>query len=432
MGYCIALDITRLFIGPMSLTPRGIDRVDLGYARHFFENWTGECVGVLPTPWGIRWFNRDRSLRVVNFVERYWSEAAQPQADQAYHWVKARLKGEQPSAPLGKERSAAGRLIGGFFNFARQYGLSFGQPILSLPRGSVYLNTGQTTLAVPRLLAWLRLRNDVKPIFMLHDAIPIEYPEYCLPRSSRRHAQMLANTARYAAGVIVTTEAAAASIRQALARFRRPELAIVAAPLPVPPVFLQPTAPDPDLRDLAYFVVTGAIEPRKNHLLLLNVWRQMVRRHGPTAAKLVVVGARTRTSDAVINMLDRCEIIRGHVVEISGLTTPALRQLLAGACALLMPSFAEGFGIPIIEALALGTPVVASDLPAHREAGGRWAQYLSAIDGPGWLDAICSHAAGCAAESAARGLARSYRPRTWTDYVREVEAFINSVRQQTN
>jgi hypothetical protein len=47
----IAFDLTRLFIGPIAPTPRGIDRVDLGYARHFFEHWNGDCVGILPTPW---------------------------------------------------------------------------------------------------------------------------------------------------------------------------------------------------------------------------------------------------------------------------------------------------------------------------------------------------------------------------------------------
>ena len=70
----IAFDLTRLFIGPITTTPRGIDRVDLGYARHFFEQWNGDCVGVLPTPWGIRWFNRDRSMNVIKFIEDFWGE----------------------------------------------------------------------------------------------------------------------------------------------------------------------------------------------------------------------------------------------------------------------------------------------------------------------------------------------------------------------
>src|SRR2546429_6536375 len=101
----IAFDLTRLFIGPMVPAPRGIDRVDLGYARHFFEEWDGDCVGTLPTPWGIRWFNRDRSLRVVNFIEDFWGETNEARSEPAYAWIRARLRGEQPSVSLKKERS---------------------------------------------------------------------------------------------------------------------------------------------------------------------------------------------------------------------------------------------------------------------------------------------------------------------------------------
>jgi hypothetical protein len=86
----IAFDLTRLFIGPITTTPRGIDRVDLGYARHFFEQRNGDCVGVLPTLWGIRWFNRDRSMNVINFIEDFWGETHEAHTDPAYVWVRAR------------------------------------------------------------------------------------------------------------------------------------------------------------------------------------------------------------------------------------------------------------------------------------------------------------------------------------------------------
>jgi glycosyltransferase involved in cell wall biosynthesis len=442
MTTCIAFDLARLFIGPMYPSPRGIDRVDLAYARHFFEQWPGDSVGILPTPWGIRWFDRDRSLRVVAFIESRWGETADAWSDPAYLRVKARLTGGLVPAqlppdqvplsnlppsnqvPPSKGRSAAALLAAGVIAFIRQHGFASGHPVTSLPAGAVYLNTGQITLALPQLLGWLAQRRDVKPVFMLHDAIPIEYPEYCSPRSSRFHGQMLANTARHAAGVIVTTIAAGESIKRELARRHRTGLAMVAAPLPAQPLFSEPAAPDPALRNVPYFVVTGAIDPRKNHLLLLNVWRELVRREGANAPRLVVAGSRFRTSDAVADMLERCEVIRDHVLEIPGLTTPGLRQLLAGARALLMPSYAEGFGIPIVEALALGTPVIASDLAAHQEAGGPDALYLSPDDGPGWLAAI--RAAGARAPCAARPRAAS-APWTWPDYFQRIDPFISGI-----
>ena len=76
-----------------------------------------------------------------------------------------------------------------------------------------------------------------------------------------------------------------------------------------------------------------------------------------------------------------------------------LATLLRGARALLFPSFAEGFGLPLAEALALGVPAIASDLPALREVGGEVPDYLDPLDGAAWRAAVLDYAR---ADSAAR------------------------------
>jgi glycosyltransferase involved in cell wall biosynthesis len=57
-----------------------------------------------------------------------------------------------------------------------------------------------------------------------------------------------------------------------------------------------------------------------------------------------------------------------------------------------MPSFAEGYGMPVAEALSVGTPVICSDIAALREVGGLVPDYLDPLDGPGWRAAILDHA----------------------------------------
>ncbi|MFD2134774.1 glycosyltransferase [Novosphingobium resinovorum] len=90
-------------------------------------------------------------------------------------------------------------------------------------------------------------------------------------------------------------------------------------------------------------------------------------------------------------MLERCPALSGHVEELGGCPDMRLSSLLRGARALLMPSFAEGYGMPVAEALSVGTPVICSDLSALREVGGAVPDYLDPLDGPGWKAAILDH-----------------------------------------
>lgn len=200
------------------------------------------------------------------------------------------------------------------------------------------------------------------------------------------HPRRISNICRYGAGAVVGSQALARRLRRHAAEEGRPELPVCVARLPVSPLFLSPAEPPAALDGVNYFVVCGTIEPRKNHLTLLNAWRVLA--SDPSPPKLVIVGKRGWLNGAVVETLERSVALRPHVIEAGGLSTPGLRRLLAGARALLMPSFAEGFGLPVAEALAAGTPVVASDIEAFREVGGDAIDYVDPLDGLGWLQAV--------------------------------------------
>jgi glycosyltransferase involved in cell wall biosynthesis len=128
-------------------------------------------------------------------------------------------------------------------------------------------------------------------------------------------------------------------------------------------------------------VALGTIEPRKNHALLLDAWEGM----GPQAPWLVICGARGWRNAATFARLDRHP---PRVREAAGLTDGAVAALLQGARALLFPSLAEGYGLPLVEAAALGTPVVCSDLPICREVAGPGADFLDPRDPEAWAAAV--------------------------------------------
>src|SRR5262249_41515194 len=151
---------------------------------------------------------------------------------------------------------------------------------------------------------------------------------------------------RYGAAFITTTDAVRQRLAEELSKRDRQQVPIHVAPLPSSLKWVDAAnAGNAVLERVPYFVVLGTIEPRKNHLLLLNVWRQLAERGGPTP-KLVIVGARGWENEQIVDVLDRGLLTRPHVLEVSGLKAAALLRLIKNARALLMPSFAEGYGLP--------------------------------------------------------------------------------------
>ena len=95
----------------------------------------------------------------------------------------------------------------------------------------------------------------------------------------------------------------------------------------------------------------------------------------------------------------------------------------------IAPSTVEGFGLPVAEALSLGVPVIASDIPAHREVAGDLAVYRHPTDGSGWLADICMFADGNAAAAEIRHRVSAYQPQTWRDYFVRIERFLKSFEE---
>jgi len=390
----VAIDLVRLMLAPFQPTPRGIDRVEIMYARHFAQNWPGDVFGVMWSPWGVRAAGRQRILTVVDAVERAWRERAEGRADGAYEAIVAAIAESQgASTATTRTRINRNRFPRRFASISREVGLFFhGRAAKVLPKDAVYLHVGHFALAMPFLTRWLDARPDIRPVFMLHDVIPLTHPEYVRPSNVSFHRQMVAMAARRAAGLILTTDVAAEAVRDAVAQRTSRTIPMLNVHLPVADTFLEPANPDDRLAGRPYFVVCGQIEARKNVTLLLNIWQRLVEERGAKAPVLLLVGARGAKHGPIVAQMSRTPGFKTCVFEVRGLSTPGLKTLIAGARALLMPSFVEGLGLPILEAMAQGTPVIASDIPAHREVARGFATLIDPIDGLRWQEAIMRYA----------------------------------------
>jgi glycosyltransferase involved in cell wall biosynthesis len=249
-----------------------------------------------------------------------------------------------------------------------------------------YLNVGHENLN-PRVFDAVRAAAGRSTV-LIHDTIPLDYPQFQRPGSPERFAEKLRVTGEQADLVIYNSqETRKTAERYFLANGRVPA-GIVA--------HLGMVAPCPDTAALPpgydfsrpYFVTVGTIEPRKNHALLLDIWAEFHKGGAQNVPNLFIVGRRGWNNRGVFERLDSEPFMGKTVFELSGLSDPGLFALLDGAAGLLFPSMAEGFGLPLIEAAALGVPVICADLPVYREFLENFPVYLSANDRYLWKQEI--------------------------------------------
>ncbi|KVT06888.1 glycosyl transferase family 1 [Burkholderia sp. MSMB1078WGS] len=380
----ILLDVTRLtrrcYEG---LLPTGVDRVGLAYIRRYGDR--ARCV-------------LSKHGFSVTLTERDSQETF------------AMLLSQRP-----ERRSIIGLLARAWLNGMR-----------STPQGnSTLLHTSHTGMEFPRYYRTMQKGNG-RAIFMVHDLIPLTHAEYSRPGVDTTHRKRIHTALRHADGLIANSQGTLDA------------LAIEAqkAGIPLPPSVVAPlasgTEPQPALAaPLAtpYFVMLGTIEPRKNHWFMLHVWRRLVEQLGSQAPKLVVIGRRGWECENVVDMLERSAPLRGVVIERSNCSDDELHAWLQHARALLFPSFVEGYGMPLVEALESRIPVLASDLDVFREIAADVPDYLDPLNGPAWLERIQAYSQANSAERNAQvERIAHFRAPTWTSHFDAVDRFIVSLQ----
>ena len=399
----IVFDVSRLLSRARRGTPTGIDRVELAYAEHLIGSDLPLRFAAT-TPWGgLGILPRPRAEAYVAALAAMWRGAAQTSA---HRRQVRRLARQLPFEPL-RPRLAA-----------------LHAPVAAAAQRPVYLLVSHHHLERRRLIARLKRRSGASFICLIHDLIPMEFPEYARPGQDLRHRRRINTAAALADAIIVGSVATRDALQPHLDRGRAPPVLVAPFGIDLPQV----PADGPATPASPYFVCIGTIEPRKNHLLLLNLWRQLAAERGALAPRLVLIGQRGWDTGSAIDMLDRCPALRGLVIERNHLADSEMTRLLTGARALLLPSFAEGFGFPMIEALGRGVPVLCSDLAALRENGGGAPEYLDPLDASGWREAILDYQAVQSPRRQAQLQRLSgWTVTGWTDHFSAVDALIAQI-----
>ena len=157
----------------------------------------------------------------------------------------------------------------------------------------------------------------------------------------------------------------------------------------------------------------GTLEPRKNLGVLLDAYERLLNQRGPEETvrglpELVLVGKATPSSRAWLERIERPPL-RGLVRHLGYVDTDRRRALYEGARMLVLPSFEEGFGLPVLEAMTIGVPVIAAKRGALPEVVGNAGPLVEPND-PEQLAAAIDHLLNddaFAADCVAKGLARA-------------------------
>lgn len=405
----LMLDVSRLIWRARRHGPTGIDRVELAYAQHFIERQlerpTYAVVHLLGFVFALP---RGSTRRLIRELERRWSGRVRPTG-----W--------------GNLRSLAGiyfkLLMAGWL-----WGPWLRRALRVRPGPPIFLVVSHHHIQHESTIRRIRRTLGARTACLIHDLLPLEYPEYFLAGWEPRYRQLSRNVGRLFDAALTPSDSTTQALRGCLRAEPAPGQAAIVirtAALGARPFPRRRLRPNPaDARP--YFVVLGTIEPRKNHLLLLNLWARISTL--PHAPRLLVIGSRGWENEQIVDMLERSRRLRGLVEECPGLSDAEVGALVYNARALLQPSFAEGFGLPLAEGLASGIPVICSDIAPFRELGRDVPEYLDPHDIQGWTEAVLDY---CRPDSGRRAaqlerLTR-WRAPSWAKHFEAVEGVLREV-----
>ncbi|HEX4941878.1 MAG TPA: glycosyltransferase family 1 protein [Actinomycetota bacterium] len=233
------------------------------------------------------------------------------------------------------------------------------------------------------VVPWLRNRPSVATI---HDLRPMELPDTLDKFHGAYLRTRLRASARRAAVITTPTEFVRETVIELLGA--DPErVHVVSAPVASPAV-APSTAPEETSGAVVgnpFFLYPAITNPHKNHLTLLEAFADVAADHEEVG--LFLPGAPGAAEDAVTRAIDDLGLTR-RIRRLGRVSPGRLATLVRDATALVYPSMYEGFGLPLVEAMAAGCPVIASDRTALPEVVGEAGILVDPGDPQGWADAM--------------------------------------------
>ena len=231
--------------------------------------------------------------------------------------------------------------------------------------------------------------HGVKIKILIYDLIPLLHPQFSPKPFNRLYGKKLLALNQFAHSYFAISQCTASDLHQYLLDVgKRTNASIVTIPLAQEfPEWTAVAAVKASIRiqiqalsQGSFVLCIGTVEQRKNPLALLAVWHRLAKEHGAEIPKLVFAGKSGWHIDEFKSIMKKTNCIDGHVIHIEDANDAELTFMLQQCSFTAYPSFYEGWGLPIGEALWFGKTCVTSSTSSMPEAGGDMCLYADPND----------------------------------------------------
>lgn len=262
-----------------------------------------------------------------------------------------------------------------------------------------------------------KMQINITFVQIVYDIIPIIMPEYCVPGMDVLFPKFIMDTAWTADIIYAISDATKRDLESFVATLQtrnRPSVRKITLGCDIPPDTTN-KAENLDLRSGKYVLYVSTIEPRKNHKILFDAWREISNHPNIDLPDLVFVGNTGWNTSDLISMIESCPRLFPDKIKIlNNVSDGTLEWLYNNALFTVYPSLYEGWGLPIAESLARGTPCIASSTSSMPEVAEGLCELLSPYDGVGWQAKIADYISNPEILRNLRSDIKSnYRIKTW-------------------
>ncbi len=271
-------------------------------------------------------------------------------------------------------------------------------------------------------------RQGAKIAVHIYDIIPVTHPQYCLQRGVYCFMDYIGAHLMYADLMITNAKATARALENLANTVQTPLLPCRIVPLGAD-FNRSENVTEKEVRKSIisaagkrpFLLMVGTIEPRKNHKLLLCAYDRGLNKMG---YNIIFAGSVGWNMEQFTAALKNHPDFGTHIFHFEGLHDKELFYLYRKAKFVAFLSYTEGFGLPIVEAFLHGTPVIAADIPVHREVGNEHGIYVKQDDADELCEKVRYYSEHKTEYEELKQKLLTYRPVSWENSAGKMEQIL--------